>query len=251
MDEAALDALLESLSADTAFTDQLKDFADTCIAALNTSLTPQQQGVFVLACIHLSQKTECARQDVNATLCLNAMTLMKCPIGIQSFVDAAALRSCWRQQLVSVVSSLGGGSFSDESFVDEACPVLEENARALANCSLQAAGLASGDTVDLAAVGTAIDASTVTSDSEKALQQAVLATCQANSATTVDAFLDCWATEAADGCVTSGAERIATGGRRGRGPPGGVIPFGGRGGRGGPRGRGGRGGGGRGGGGRR
>ncbi|KAF0290478.1 hypothetical protein FJT64_011329 [Amphibalanus amphitrite] len=218
VDEAALDALLESLSADSAFTAQLQTLADTCLAAVNPSLTAQQQGAFVLACLRLSQASECQQQDADALLCLNADTLFKCPIGIHSLVQRSALDSCWRETKLRVVPN-GAAARPDGG-----CAALEERARTNANCSLQAAGLASGDTVDLTAVQAAITASTDTTDTEKALQQSVLSTCQANGADTVEAFLDCWATESADGCVTSIAERLATApvGR----PSGGVHPLG-------------------------
>ncbi|XP_043216134.1 uncharacterized protein LOC122378744 [Amphibalanus amphitrite] len=215
VDAAALDTVIESLSSNTTFTDQLKASADSCIAAMNTTLTAEQQRVYVLTCLKLSQKSDCKRQDENTTLCLNAKTLVKCPLGIQSLVDLSTFFTCKMQAKasigISMFTSIFSGDFSSSSISDSLCPTLEEGAKAAANCSLQAAGLASGDTVDLTAVQTAITASATTTDSEKALQQTVLSTCQANGADTVDAFLDCWATESVDGCVTSIAERLATG----------------------------------------
>ena len=214
VDAAALDTVLESLSSNTTFTDQLKASASTCIDAMNTTLTADQQGVFVLSCLKLSQKADCAQQNENTTLCVNAVALLKCPIGIKTLVDRSNYYTCKMQAKSSVMSviftNLFSGGFSIPTLSDSLCPTMEEVAKTTANCSLQAAGLASGDSVDLTAVQTAISASTVTTDSEKALQQAVLDTCQANGADTVDAFLDCWATESVEGCITSTTERLAT-----------------------------------------
>ena len=211
MDKAALDALLESLSSNATFTDQLKAGADSCIVRIrvNTTLTAKQQGVFVLACMKLLLVTECALENENAKHCLNAITLMKCPVGIHSLVDHRAVRSCKKDTLVSAFAEMPD-SFSAESFVDSACAMIEKGARRAAKCSLQAAGLASGDSMDLAAVETAIFASTVTTDSEKARQQGELDNCRDSGADTVDAFLDCWARRLAGACIKFSAARLST-----------------------------------------
>ena len=209
LDEAAVDALLESLSSNTTFTDQLLANADTCIEAMNATLTADQQGVYVLACLKLRFKADCMLQNENATLCLNAKTL-KCPIGITPLFNSSTLSAC-KPPRSGFLSSMFSGIRSFFSPMSRKCPMKEEKVRNVANCSLQEAGLASGDTVDLSAVETAITDNDDTTDSEKALQLAVLTTCRDDGADTVDALLDCWAAEAAEGCATSKAERLATG----------------------------------------
>ena len=205
MDKAALDALLESLSPNATFTDDWKLVAEASIDLRNTTLTARQQGVYVLACLKMALVAMCSFNNENATLCLNAITLMKCPIGIHSLVDHRDA-SCQNDSMVSVFPDMLDSLYA-ESFVDSACPMIEKETRSAAECLLQAAGLASGDSVDLTAVEAAISASTVTTDSEKARQQVELDECRDSD--TLDAFLDCWGMLSADDCVISSAERLA------------------------------------------
>ena len=203
-----MNTLLESLSSNASFTDDWKFIAEEFINLRNTTLTARQQGVYVLACLKMALMVKCSLNNENATLCLNAITLMKCPIGIPSLVDYRAVRSCKKDSLVSVFPDMLDSLYA-ESFVDSACPMIEKETRSAAECLLQAAGLASGDSVDLAAVETAISASTVTTDSEKARQQVVLDICRDNGDDTVDAFLDCWGTMSYVEGIISSAERLA------------------------------------------
>lgn len=219
VDETALDSLLDSLSTDTTFTDQLKTNADTCLAAMNATLTADQQGAYVLACLQLQVASDCGRQDENATLCIDALNLGKCPLGITSLVSTDNWRTCKMRGIMATMSSSVRSSFSG-SFSrsrmdsDTMCPKVYEMARGVSNCSLLEEGLSSDDTVDLTAVQTAIDASSTTTEAEKSLQTTALAAC---TETAVDTFLACWAEQTAAGCVTSTANRLATGSLRGRG----------------------------------
>ena len=72
LNEATVDSMLESLSSTTNFTSQLLVNADTCIEAMGTTLTADQQGVYILACLKLRFKADCASGNDDKTLCPNA-----------------------------------------------------------------------------------------------------------------------------------------------------------------------------------
>ena len=141
---------------------------------------------------------------------MNAVTLIKCPVGIDSLVDHRDVLMCNNYYLWSIPDIIDFSSFSAESFVDGACPIIERAARLAAGCSLQAARLAEGYSMNLTAVEAAISASTVTTDSEKARQQAVLDECRDSGADTMHYFLDCWERKLAGDCVKFIAARVAT-----------------------------------------
>ena len=207
LNRITVNSMLRSLSNDTTFTNQLLANADICISAFLTSgvdLTADQQGVYVLACLKLRSLAVCALDDDDKTLCLHAMTLLGCPIGITPLVGSDAISTCRSRMTPSTKSS---NLKRNVAFVKNQCRTKEEKALNVANCSLQEAGLASGDTVDLSAVRRAIADSECTTITEEARQRFVVSQCEDDTAN--DAFLDCWATEAVIGCEISIAERLA------------------------------------------
>ena len=207
LNRITVNSMLRSLSNDTTFTNQLLDNADICISALRTSgvdLTADQQGVYALACLKLRSLAVCELDDDDNTLCLHVKSLLECPISITPLVGSDAISTCEERITPST-------TFSNlkriVALVINKCRTKKKKALNVAKCSLQEAGLASGDTVDLSAVRRAIADREGTTITEEARQRFVVSQCQDDTAN--DVFLNCWATEAVIGCEISEAERLA------------------------------------------